>query len=262
MIDAHIHFDRYDEAERAELLQRAAEAGVRGVVSVSMHPASCRANEALAREFPGRVLPAYGHHPEQEPLPEEELEALCGWIAGRGNERFAVGEVGLPYFAREEAERAGRPFDLEPYVRQFARFIRLARELDRPLVLHAVHEDADLAMELLEKEGYGGPAHFHWFKGSRATTEKLARAGHYISVTPEVLYDPVTRELAAHYPLERLLVETDGPWPFEGPYAGRRTEPAMAADVAAEVAVLRGLDRERVAEALRANARRYYGWED
>ncbi|HEY8528326.1 MAG TPA: TatD family hydrolase [Paenibacillaceae bacterium] len=261
MIDAHIHFDRYEAAERAEMLRRAAEAGVSGVVSVSMDPASCRVNEALAREFPGRVLPAYGHHPEQEPLPEEELEALCEWIAGRGDARFAVGEVGLPYFSREEARQAGRPFDMEPYIRQLVRFIRLARELGRPLALHAVHEDADLAMELLERETYG-PAHFHWYKGSPATTAKLARAGHYISITPEVLYDPVSRELAAHYPLDRLLAETDGPWPFEGPYAGRRTEPAMAADVAAEVAALRGMDPGRVAETLAANARRYYGWAD
>ncbi|OUM99742.1 MAG: DNAase [Paenibacillaceae bacterium ZCTH02-B3] len=261
MIDAHIHLDMYEEEDWAELLGRAAEAGVRGVVGVSKDPSSCRVTEVLARKFPDRVLPAYGHHPEQEPLPEEELEALCDWIAGRGNANFAVGEVGLPYFAREEARKAGRPFDMGPHIRQLARFIRLARELGRPLALHAVHGDADLAMELLEREGYG-PAHFHWYKGSPGTTARLARAGHYISITPEVLYDPASRELAAHYPLDRLLAETDGPWPYEGPYAGRRTEPAMAADVAAEVAALRGLDRNRVAETLAANARRYYGWPD
>ncbi len=260
-IDAHIHFDEYDAAERSSLLRRAEAAGVRGLVSVSKDLSSCRVNEEIARSFPRQVLPAYGYHPEQPPLPEEELEALCRWIADRSAVRFAVGEVGLPYFARREAEREGRPFDLAPYERQLERFVRLARELGRPLVLHAVREDAWRVMDMLERERFG-PAHFHWFKGDRATVARLAREGHYISVTPEVLYDPETRDLAVHYPLERLMAETDGPWPYEGPFAGRRTEPAMAADVAAEVAALRGLERKRVAETLAANARRYYRWED
>ncbi|OUN00284.1 MAG: hypothetical protein BAA02_02085 [Paenibacillaceae bacterium ZCTH02-B3] len=102
-IDAHIHFDEYDAAERGELLRRAEAAGVRGLVSVSKHLPSCRINEEIARSYPHLVMPAYGYHPEQEPLPEEELEALCRWIAGRGDARFAIGEVGLPSDARVPA---------------------------------------------------------------------------------------------------------------------------------------------------------------
>jgi TatD DNase family protein len=241
------------------MLEAAFAIGVRGVVAVSMDPASCRSIHRLARLYPGRVIPAYGHHPEIPPLTGEELETLCAWIAGLPPELpFAVGEVGLPYFNRTEAEAAGKPFDPAPYIRQLERFVRLAAELDRPLNLHAVHEDADTVMDMLERYGLRR-AHFHWFKGSPATVERLVRGGYYISVTPEVLYEEETRELARTFPLDRLMVETDGPWPFEGPYAGKRTEPRMVMDAVREIALLRGLPAETVRETLEKNAERCYG---
>lgn len=256
--DAHIHLDQYDPQQRADMLEAAFAMGVDGVVAVSMGIDSCLETRRLAGEYPGRIIPAYGHHPEQPPLTEQELERMCAWIAGLPQgEAFAIGEVGLPYFTRQEAEAAGLPFDSTPYVRQFEHFVRLAAALDRPLALHAVHEDADAALDVLKHYG-SRRAHFHWFKGSPETTERLAGSGCYISVTPEVHYDEETRHLARSYPLDRLLVETDGPWPFEGPYAGRRTEPAMVLDSIRAIAELRGLPESSVREALLANTRRCY----
>jgi TatD DNase family protein len=55
------------------------------------------------------------------------------------------------------------------------------------------------------------------------------------------------------------MVETDGPWPFEGPYAGEPTRPAMAADAAAHIARVKQLSVEHAAEVLLANTRRFYG---
>lgn len=256
--DAHIHLDHYEPRLRSVMLEEAFARGVEGVVAVSMGMDSCSANRRIAGEYPGRIIPAYGHHPEQPPLTEQELERMCAWIAGLPREEaFAIGEVGLPYFARHEAEAAGQPFDSAPYIRQFERFVRLAATLDRPLALHAVHEDADFALDALQRYGIRH-AHFHWFKASPATIERVARSGCYISVTPEVQYDDATRQLARDFPLDRLLVETDGPWPFEGPYAGRRTEPEMVLDSVRAIAALRGMPEPSVREVLLANAMRCY----
>ncbi len=260
--DAHIHLSQYGVPEREAMLEKAFASGVKGLVAVSTDRASCDETRRLALQYPGRIVPAYGYHPEQPPLPEEELEALCAWIAGQPRDiPFAVGEVGLPYFNRKAAEAEGRAFDSEPYLRQMERFVRLADELGRPLNLHAVHEDADTVMDLLERRGIQ-KAHFHWFKGSRETRERLIRNRYCISVTPEVLYEDETRELARQYPLELLLVETDGPWPFEGPYDGRRTEPGMVMDSVREIARIRRLPEQEVLETLAANTRRFYGFEE
>ena len=257
--DAHLHLDDYPAERRDALLREAWAAGVEGVVAVSMGAASCAATRELARRYPGRVMPAYGHHPEQPYLSDAELDELCDWIRELRDEPFAIGEVGLPYYARKEAEARGEPFDERPYIRQLERFVALAAELDRPIALHAVYEDADKALDLLERHRVR-KAHFHWFKGSRATVERMIRGGYYVSVTPDVLYEPDIRELAAAYPLDRLMSETDGPWPFEGPFAGRETTPAMVRDVVREIAALRGLALADTERAMAANTRRLYGF--
>lgn len=258
--DTHLHLEMY--GERAEALVReAVDAGVGGIVAVSMDLASCERTAALAAAFPGVVHPAYGFHPEQ-PLPDDgAVDALFAWMESRfaAGERFAVGEVGLPYYSRQEALANGRPFDEAPYVRLLDRFVGFAARNGLPLALHAVYEDAQAVCGLLEKHG-AKLAHFHWFKGDDAAIERIVRGGWYVSFTPDCLYDPETRPLLGRFPIERVLTETDGPWPFEGPFAGRETHPAMTRDVAAAIASARGLSVEEAVRMLRANAQRCYGF--
>lgn len=258
LMDAHIHLDLYEAEQQSELLQTLADAGVEAVVSVSMHLASCRRNLELARLYPGMVLPAFGYHPEQ-PIPSEsELEELIGWIREHAAEMCAVGEIGLPYYNRLEAESQGQHFELDPYVALLDRFLELAVELDKPVALHAVYEDAELVLDRLDRYGVK-KAHFHWFKGSEAALQRMQARGCYVSVTPDIVYEAEIQELARRYPLELLLVETDGPWPFEGPFAGQPTHPAMMHRSVETLAVLKGLPVELVREQVRANARRLYG---
>ncbi|WP_233567808.1 TatD family hydrolase [Cohnella faecalis] len=185
---------------------------------------------------------------------------MCGWIRERGDEPFAIGEVGLPYYTRKEAEERGEPFDLGPYRRQLERFVTLAAELDRPIALHSVYEDADETIELLERYRVRR-AHFHWFKGSPESVARMVDNGYFISVTPDVEYEKEIRELATVYPLDRLMVETDGPWPFEGSFAGKETEPGMVRAVIREIAALRGLREDQVDAVVRRNTELLYRWD-
>jgi TatD DNase family protein len=261
VFDTHIHLDLYEPEERNRMLEAAWGYGIEGVVSVSMGMDSCLVNRELALRHHGRILPAYGHHPEQPSLDWEGQQVLRSWIRERGAEQesFAIGEVGLPYYTRKEAEEKGDAFDLSPYLWQLEGFILLAAELDRPIVLHAVYEDADRVLDMLERHSIR-KAHFHWFKGSSYTVTRIVRNGYYISVTPDVLYEPEIRELAAVFPLDRLMVETDGPWPFEGSFAGKQTEPGMVREVIREISMIRGLDERDVTKAVNDNSRNLYGW--
>lgn len=260
-IDAHIHLDLYDENDQKELLQ---DAFVRdqldAVVAVSMHLKSCKHNRHLAKQFPGRIMPAYGFHPEQ-PIPATaELDKLFEWIEEkhRQGEKFAIGEVGLPYYTRTEAEEKGEQFDETPYLALLERFVKLAAQLDRPIVLHAVYEDADKACELLERHNVKH-AHFHWFKGATETIKRMIANGYYISVTPDVAYEQEIQQLVRSYPIELMMTETDGPWPFEGPFEGKPTRPWMVRDVVGAVAELKGTPQEQAKQQLRRNAVDFYG---
>ncbi|GIP41288.1 hypothetical protein J31TS4_45680 [Paenibacillus sp. J31TS4] len=259
--DAHLHLDDYPEAERERMLHDLPGLGCAGVIAVSKHLASCRTTRELALRHPELVHPAYGFHPEQ-PLPgEEETEELLAWIRRHAEECVAIGEIGLPYYTRTEAERRGEAFDQAPYLRLLDRLLALAAELGKPVVLHAVYEDAEVACDLLNRHGIRR-AHFHWFKGTPSTVDRMIAEGRTISFTPDLLYEEEIRQLAARYPAELTLAETDGPWPFEGPFAGRPTHPAMAADVIHAWAVIRGLSPEEASSLLLANTRRFYGLKD
>ncbi|AJY76499.1 TatD family hydrolase [Paenibacillus beijingensis] len=260
VIDAHVHLDQYPEPERSALLAEAFASGVEAVVAVSMHEASCREVRRITQHYPGRIIPAYGYHPEQ-PLPAPEAEErLLAWIAARheAGERFAIGEVGLPYYSRTAALEEGRDFNEAPFAQLLERFAALAVRLgQRPLVLHAVYEDAHKACDILERTGVER-AHFHWFKGDEAAVNRMAGKGYMISVTPDVLYEEEIRELVRRYPLALMMTETDGPWPFEGPFAGVRTNPLMMRESVRAISELKGISPEETAHVLLGNARRFY----
>jgi TatD DNase family protein len=257
LIDAHIHVDSYPPEQQELLLASLADSSVEAVIAVSMHLASSRANLCLSERYPGLVRPAFGFHPEQPLPPQAELDLLFDWMDKHAEHMVAVGEVGLPYYNRLEALRSGVPFDLAPYIELLERFVRFVRKHNKPIVLHAVYEDADIACDLLKRHGVT-QAHFHWFKGSAATTERMARNGYYVSFTPDLLYEDEIRSLATQYPLGQVMAETDGPWPFGGPFAGQQTHPRMTAEVIRAYGKLTGQDETALRQLFYDNTRRFY----
>jgi TatD DNase family protein len=148
-------------------------------------------------------------------------------------------------------------FEQRPYLDLLERFIALAAKLGKPIILHAVYEDADLVCDLLEKYKVS-QAHFHWFKGSRETAERMIGNGYFISFTPDILYEQEIQQLAAIYPISQIMVETDGPWPFEGPFSGQTTHPRMLAQNISKIAEIKGLDPEEAGEMIRQNTIAFY----
>lgn len=244
----HVHVDGDGDAGMSE---------VSHLVAVSMNLASCQRTEQLAQRWPGTVLPAYGYHPEQPLLADEELEKLLAWMDERKDQMIAIGEVGLPYYMRQEAEERGESFNRDAYVRMLIPFVKRAACWNKPIVLHAVYDDAAVVCDLLEQYEVKR-AHFHWFKGDEQTVARMAANGYYISFTPDIVYESEIQELARRYSRELVMTETDGPWPFEGPFSGRATEPSMVRDVASAYAALHGMEPAEAVQQLYANAQRLY----
>jgi len=256
-IDSHIHLDQYDDDAIRQMMQSLPDHQVESVIAVSMNKDSCQRIEQLSRQYPGLVHPAYGYHPEQ-PLPSrQQTSELLEWIELRMNQLVAVGEIGLPYYLRQELDERGEKLDEAGYIQLLEQYLQLAAKHDKPVILHAVYEDADTVCQLLEDYRIR-QAHFHWFKGSAVTVERMARQGYHISFTPDIVYESEIRELAAVYPRELVMAETDGPWPFEGPFTGQSTHPRMTADVCREWAVIQGLSEYEARQILYANTCAFY----
>ncbi|WP_163100763.1 TatD family hydrolase [Peribacillus alkalitolerans] len=252
LIDSHIHFDKYDRVQQNLILSGLEHSGVDALISVSMDLASCERNKALSK-VDSRIKAAFGFHPEQDLLTEKEIEKLFKWMEQHQSEMVAVGEVGLPYYRRLE----GRPVDMPKYIELLEHFIIFAKKTDKPVILHAVYEDAPVVCGLLEKHSIT-KAHFHWFKGDSKTIERMINNGFHVSITPDVCYEKEIQDLVCRYPIELLMIETDGPWPFEGPFEGRMTNPDMMIHTIDKVAELKRMPLQTVSDIIYRNTINFY----
>ena len=126
------------------------------------------------------------------------------------------------------------------------------------MVLHAPHATAAVALNIVKRYQPPG-ALFHWHKSPPEVTAAIYQAGYCISVTPEIYYRERDRQLVQQVPLENLMLESDGPWPYGGEFSGQPTTPALVARVAVEVARLKGVPLVEVRAITTANARRLFG---
>jgi TatD DNase family protein len=249
VIDSHTHLDMC-EPDDAELVARAAEAGVRRILTVGIDGASCRAALAAAEAFP-QVFAAIGRHPNSsrafDAADLAELRALAA------HERcVAIGESGLDYY-RDTAPRVDQK-------RAFEAQIELAGELDKPLIIHTRAAEDDTLAALRERAG-GVRVVLHCFSMPDRLEECL-EAGWWVSFAGNVTYPSAGNlaDAAARVPGERLLVETDAP--FLGPQArrGKPNEPAAVVETARFVAGVRGCEYEALEAGVERCAAELFGW--
>ena len=255
LIDAHIHLDEPAYRHLAGVIRRARGDGVACAVAVGSGAGSNARVLRLARDHPDFVWPCLGLHPERAAT-EADLREVAAQVRRHRDAIVGIGEVGLPYYSLREMDD---PATFQRMGEERLRVLaNLAAELDLAMVLHAPHQAAGLALALLKAAGVGR-AMFHWHKAAPEVTAAICAAGYCVSVTPEVCYRERDRDLVLAVPRDRLLIETDGPWPFRGPFEGKPTEPAMLTRVAAEVAALWGCPLTEAAARLTATAEALFG---
>ncbi|WP_101845968.1 TatD family hydrolase [Halobacillus sp. Marseille-P3879] len=249
VIDAHIHLDWYARERRERILQETRLHQIDGLISVSSNLDSCYQNLDMADKKLG-IYPAVGFHPEQ-PLPgEHEIEEIITLIDQQSDQLTAIGEVGLPYYLRQE----NPAIDLGPYIEILEQFMKKAAWYNKPLALHSIYEDADVTCNFLEKHSIK-KAHFHWFKGGTKTIERMKSNRYFVSITPDCLYKEKTQQLIRLYPLELLMVETDGPWEF---FKSEWTHPKMLHHSVKKISELKRIDLESVYKQLYKNTCSFY----
>ena len=238
MIDSHAHLG----ADAADVLERAAAAGVTRVIAVATTVSGARDTLALADEHDG-VYACLGVHPHEaaEPGDLAELRALL-----EHPKAVAVGETGLDYF-REYA-----PHDAQQ--RLFDEELALALEVDKPVVIHTRAADDDTRARLVDHDGV---VILHCFSSPPLLDDAVAN-DWYLSFAGNVTYKNAydLRECARRVPSERLLVETDSPYLAAQAVRGRRNEPAYVVHTYDFLSELRGEDVRTLAD---ANATRAFG---
>jgi TatD DNase family protein len=120
IIDAHIHLDHYKIHDIENILYKNEE--LEALIGVSYDYASCKQNLSFAHKHP-KLKPAFGWHPEQALIMDNEFADLMNWMKENLHEMIAVGEVGLPYYLHKE-----NPFPIEGYIQRLETFISFRKE--------------------------------------------------------------------------------------------------------------------------------------
>ncbi|MGH8931845.1 MAG: TatD family hydrolase [Egibacteraceae bacterium] len=246
--DTHCHLTLMDSLPE-EVVARARAAGVSTVVTVGVDLASSAECVQTAVSTPG-VWAAVGIHPSNAIEATEHVLPMIAALAAHPKV-VAIGETGLDLFR-----------DSCPPVRQeesFREHIRIAKELDKALVIHVRESHADV-LRVLEDEKAPERTVFHCFSGDAGFVEVCVANGWYMSFAGNLTFTnaPALREAAMHAPLDLVVVETDAPYLSPHPYRGKPNEPSRVALTVAELARLHGRSIEDMAEITSVNARRLF----
>ena len=245
-VDTHCHLDvaEFDD-DRDAVVLAARAAGVATIVVPAIERANFGAVAAVCRANPG-CLPAFGIHPMfVGHAREEDLATLGEMLAA--NPAVAIGEIGLDAFIPERDDGLQEHYFVEQ--------LKLARELDLPVILHTRRAVDAVLKQLRRIPVRGGIAHA--FNGSRQQANEFIKRGFKLGFGGAMTFPRARRirELAATLPLETILLETDAPDIPPAWLAGGRNAPAELPRIAATLAELRGLTLDAIAQATTANAR-------
>lgn len=242
-VDSHCHLNFPELRERLPAVKAAMlEAQVQAAMVISTTIEEFPAVRALA-ESESTWCCTVGVHPDTENLTEPD-EALLRELA-QHPKVVGIGETGLDYYRLGERTVE----DMEWQRHRFRTHIRVAKHLQKPLVVHTRNASAD-TLRILKEEGAetcGGV--FHCFTETAEVARAALELGFYISFSGILTFKNAQdlRDVASWVPLDRLLIETDSPFLAPVPYRGKVNEPAYVAEVAKQLAQLRGLSLEAVA---------------
>ena len=255
IIDSHCHLHAAVFADPRETLRVALTYDVWGVVAVGCDPATNEQTLAAARAMPKAIWACLGFHPDWRQLTDQDLEQVEGQVREHRARIVALGEIGLPWYSLEgDPDVARRMAEGRAHL---DRLLEVAARWDLPVVLHAPHGAAASALEALQRHGIE-QAVFHWHKASEDVTRAIVEAGYFVSVTPEVVYRERDRQMIEAVPLDSLVVESDGPWAYQGEFEGLPSGPWLVSRVAEEVAKLKRLPADDVMFRLSENTCRLF----
>lgn len=254
IIDTHIHLDdkRYDE-DLQEVIKRAKEGGVERFVIPGADPETLDRAIKIA-ETNEDVYFAVGVHPYDIEKFEEAIfheylpHPKC----------VAVGECGLDYF-RLEGNAQEKQAVKDAQKRVFIAQIELAKKYKKPLIVHIRDASHDAKTILLENNACEVGGVLHCFNADEQLLS-LAKCGFYFGIGGVLTFKNARKlvQVLPKIPLEKMVIETDGPYLTPEPHRGKRNEPLYTTYVAEKISEILDIPRENIEKVTTENARKLF----
>lgn len=250
LFDTHVHLnsDKYKE-DLDEVIERALDAGVNLMAVVGFDEASNARAIELAQQYEF-IYAVVGVHPSDARSATE-----AGWVKLRNQLKHpkvvALGECGLDYYH----DTSFNDIQYEVFKKQ----LEIAKETKMPIVVHMRDSVAD-TYEMLLRYGRGLSGVVHCYSGDVQMMHKFIGLGFYIGLDGPVTFKNAhaVHKVAKEVPINKLVIETDGPYLTPAPYRGKRNEPAYVRYVAEKIAELKGLSYEEVCKITTQNGLKMY----
>ena len=246
-VDTHTHldFDAFDE-DREKVIQRAIENQVLAIITIGTDLETSKQAILLAEKY-ASIYASVGIHPSDcAGAIDKDFDFIKELAAHE--KVVAIGEIGLDYY-HMHAEK-------EMQAKAFEKQIRIARELNLPMIIHNRDSHTDM-LEILNNEGIkeiGGV--MHSFSGDLDFLDKIIALNMHVSFTGNITFKKSTsNELVKKAPVENMLLETDCPFLTPVPLRGKRNEPAFIVHTAKKIAEIKEIELELLGKITSENAK-------
>lgn len=285
LIDTHAHINFRDFKDDAkEVIKRAVDENI-CMINVGAESKTSERAVKIAEEYNEGVYASVGLHPSHLIEQEVEYEENGELIKYRSKpEEFdyefylnlaknkkvvGIGECGLDYYHNLQSEISNLKNKnwKEKQKEVFARHLDLAKEVNKPIIIHCreAHEDLLDLLRANSRKLNANAGVMHFFTGNLDQAKKYIELGFYISFSGVITFPPRKGELVGAYdeiikniPLEKILVETDCPFVAPVPHRGKRNEPSYVKYTVQKIAEIKGVSFEDVAEQTTKNAKKLF----
>jgi TatD DNase family protein len=249
LVDTHCHLDfpEFDH-DRHEVIQRAKDNGINYIINIGSSLTGSQKSYDLAQKY-DFIYATCGIHPHDADKADKKIREDLRLIAKK-DKIVAIGETGLDYY--KNYSKAENQMSLFVYL------VKLAKELNLPLVIHSRLAQDDVLKVL--KSLLPIRAVIHCFSGDADFLKNCLDSGFFISFTCNLTYKKADnlRNLVKVTPLERLMLETDAPFLSPEGLRGKRNEPLYVKSLAQEIAKIKEVNFEDVARITTENARKFF----
>ena len=253
IIDSHAHLDYPQFGDDLDaVLARAAHAGVDQIITIGVKLTTADKPKKIAETYTN-VWCSVGIHPHEADNEPDSANVDAILMAADHPRCVAIGEAGLDYFYAYGSPAA--------QAKSFRAQIEVARQLDLPIIIHARDADEDMAAILEDEMAKGAfSGVLHCYSSGPELARRAIDMGLYLSFSGILTFSKAEelRTIAASFPEDRLLVETDSPYLAPGPHRGQSNEPAYTVHTLARLAILRGRTVTEMATITRANTLRLF----
>ena len=251
-IDKHCHLDKLESTPEEAVIE-AKDAGVQRMLTISVDESSLDFVSNAVRQFT-EVFGSVGFHPHDASALTEALEDRIRKLAQEEKKLVAIGETGLDYHYMYS------PVEVQQQV--FRKQLRLAEELNLPVVMHSREAETD-TLKILKDIPVKSLGVAHSFTSSFEMARTLVEMGWYLGINGIVTFKNAEdlREVVRWLPLDKLLLETDSPFLAPIPFRGKPNKPAHIPAIATFIAELRDISLQELAEQTSENAQRLFNFD-